>query len=57
MSGFLDEDTLRNKVALIGRTSTRHREQIIIPAIKFTCVYLWLRETQTKGETDTLSFR
>lgn len=37
MSGFLDEDSLRNKSVLIGRTVTRQREQVIIPAIKFTC--------------------
>ena len=37
MSGFLAEDALRNKAALIGQTITRNREQVIIPAIKFTC--------------------
>lgn len=37
MSGFLDEDSLRNKAALIGRTVTRQREQVIVPEIKFTC--------------------
>ena len=37
MSGFLDEDTLRNKAVLIGRTITRQREQVVVPAIKFTC--------------------
>lgn len=37
MSGFLDEDTLRSKAGLIGRTVTRQREQVLIPAIEFMC--------------------
>lgn len=37
MSGFLYEDSLRNKSALIGRTVTRQKEQVIVPEIKFTC--------------------
>ena len=37
MQGFLDESALRSKASLIGRTVERQREQIIFPAVKFTC--------------------
>ena len=37
MSGFIDENVLRNKAALIGQTVIRQREQVVIPAIQFTC--------------------
>ena len=37
MQGFLEEDILRRKAALIGETVSRNREQVVIPAIKFTC--------------------
>ena len=37
MRGFLEEDVLRSKAALIGETVSRSQEQVIIPAIKFTC--------------------
>ena len=37
MQGFLEEDILRRKAAPIGETVSRNREQVVIPAIKFTC--------------------
>lgn len=37
MSGFIEESALRSKAALIGRTVTRQREQVVIPEISFTC--------------------
>ena len=37
MQGFLDERVLRSKAVLIGTTVERHREQMLVPAVKFTC--------------------
>ena len=37
MQGFLDEPTLRRKAALIGRAVSRHQEQVLLPAVTFTC--------------------
>ena len=37
MHGFLDEGLLRSKAALIGRTVSRQQEQVLVPAVKFTC--------------------
>ena len=37
MQGFIGENTLRNKAALIGRTVLRQTEQVIIPDITFVC--------------------
>ena len=54
MSGFLDEDVLRSKAALIGRTVSRQREQVIIPGISFTCAgtiteWIFVAERNTGG--------